>query len=571
MTGFREKSIFVWNDATIGDASRVVELLKAGNFEGAYLHSTHTTNWRTPSRVALARALKQAGFEVYGSCAVYATATAAATEGHQAAAIVNEYGLAGMVFDVESGRYEEPAAGPGLVRDLFTGYQEMTARPSAFCGWPFYHSTTNPDRIYHPVAVLIEAAKLADVVMPMAYPEGDNNPLAALAYLEAVWSQWRAYTSKPIVVAGRAFNGGGGLANASSIVPYAVRSRELGAIGMTWWSMEHALDKYNLPGVWQALAQTPKISDQSVEEPMENLYKSKAMLLLTDNAKWSNTAFAGYVGYVGKNLETEQPNQDLAPIERKARGEGKPFGVLYDFDMRYYTGNQTPRDPALWPPYNLDYPLKGFCEAIRARDIDFVVIRVMDPNDHTGKPGDAGWISYAAQTYVNNVFNFLKQNKPGVKLIVASSDAFMTQYAPAMKNWIGNWQNWIDQIVPAHDESYPRTTDKPWYLGAAETWHFWRYLNGPAMGLVLFNGDEAALREWSGAETQDPGTDGPGQDDGNNQTGDLAQVLELLRALHEQNNLILARLDLIDAGQDELARDHERIAADAAATRAHFR
>lgn len=91
------------------------------------------------------------------------------------------------------------------------------------------------------------------------------------------------------------------------------------------------------------------------------------------------------------------------------------------------------------------------------------------------------------------------------------------------------------------------------------------------MGLVLFNGTEEQFRGWSGAPVQDPGDDDDQGDDDNQQSTDLAQVLELLRALHEQNNLILARLDLIDAGQDELARDHERIAADAAATRAHFR
>ena len=143
MSQFEDKAIFIWNDFEIGSAAKITQMLIAANFEGAYLHSTHTSNWRTTSRTALAKALKAAGFAVYASCAVYGYASnPASSEGHQAAAIVNEFGLDGAIFDVESGAYEQTGA-DARVRSLFCAYQEMTGKPSAFCGWPFYHAPNN--------------------------------------------------------------------------------------------------------------------------------------------------------------------------------------------------------------------------------------------------------------------------------------------------------------------------------------------------------------------------------------------------------------------------------------------
>jgi hypothetical protein len=41
---FSEKSLFVWNDSTIGTPAQVAAKLQAAGFEGAYLHSTRVDN-----------------------------------------------------------------------------------------------------------------------------------------------------------------------------------------------------------------------------------------------------------------------------------------------------------------------------------------------------------------------------------------------------------------------------------------------------------------------------------------------------------------------------------------------
>jgi hypothetical protein len=502
MANFREKSIFVWNNHVIegGDPARIIARLREAGFEGAYLHSTHTTNWKSSSRIALARALKAAGFAVYASVAVYAKATAAAVEGQQSAGIVNEYGLDGCVFDVESGEYETPGA-EARVRALLSAYKANTAKPAAFCGWPFYHASNNPNRIYHPVGVLVEAMKIADYAMPMAYPSGDNNTPAALTYLDAVWRQWRTYTAKPLVIAGRACNDNAGQANAASIVPYALRARELGAVGMSWWDMEHALP---LPGVWDALAETPPISGNAGEpEPpgkddpvteKENPHKTNALGYLAKSVTdpgWANTGFEFFVGYGCKLDGVEKPNDDLAPMERKAAELGKPFVIALDFTVKYYTGQQYGLDESKWPAFNMDYPLQRFASIAANRQYQEIWINFTDALNHAGKPAGAPTLDFTLKTFLKKALEWAKANRPDLKLRVFTNWKFMDTEVADGPQWIHNHDTGVKQpaLTPL-DESYPQKDDKPGWLGAKPGGPFWWYTDR----LVMFDGDAAELR-----------------------------------------------------------------------------
>lgn len=494
MANFKEKAVFIWNDQTIGDAAKITQLLTEAGFEAAYLHSTNPGNWRTESRVALARALKAAGLAVYASVAVYGQNPSG--DGHQVAAIVNQYGLDGAVFDVESGEYETAGDAPARARALFTAYQQMTSKPSAFCGWPFYKSPATGSQ-YHPIGVLTEAMKLADVGMPMAYPDWGDAPTAVVRYLEATWKQWREYTGKPLVMAGRAYRDQYGWPTAAAVLAYDARARALGAAGMSWWVMELALDASRVPGVWGALAQTPKFnSDAPIPEPEVSMYKDNAIGLVTDKANWVNPNFNCIAGVAGESWYA--PNPDLKAIELKAAGEGggKPFVAVFRFSVDFYIRNQVPMDEALWTPPEKDEQFQMFVRAILNRNVKGVVVQVTNAKDHDGKVQAPNYFSFAAKIFCERAEDWVRKNK-GVPFFIGTSNAFIQQYAPEMNNWAHKFNSWIiqDAITPL-DMSYPQATDKPAQISTRPTWEVWQYLKSPM--LFLYNGSPAEMNAFLG-------------------------------------------------------------------------
>lgn len=272
MGNFREKAIFVWNDAVIGDADKITGRLLEAGFQAAYLHCENLSGWRTSSRVALAKALQSAGIHAYLSAAVYGRDPAG--EGRQAAEIVNDLCLDGAVFDIEAGLLETAADAPSRTRALLQTYAENTARPAACCWWPFYRNWNKPFNGYHNKLVLQAAMERCEVGIPMAYWSWGDAPDRACLYLDEVFEQWRELTDKPMVPAGRAYIGNGGTATAEAVLAYEARARELGALGISWWSMEHAV---KLPEVWDALSQTPGFTDD--ESGGGSMFENNALSL----------------------------------------------------------------------------------------------------------------------------------------------------------------------------------------------------------------------------------------------------------------------------------------------------
>lgn len=547
MANFREKAIFVWNDNSIGEPARIVAMLQTAKFEAVYLHYQNLLGWRTPSRIALAAALKTAGITVYASVAVYGQDPAG--DGRAAAAIVNQYGLAGCVFDVEAGLYETATDAPWRVRTMLQNYKQASLQPAAFCGWPFYHAPGNPARIYHNRDVLIEAMKIADVGMPMAYPEGTNTPAGAISYLEAVFSQWRVYTTKPLVIAGRAFNGGGGTSNPASIGPYTARALALGAVGVSFWDMEHAL---LISGMWDALTAIPRIATEPQPEPEEPSmsYKGKPIGLLTESAGWTNPAFGFIIGKAGGN--DSDPNPALKPIELQAAAEKLPFLALWDFHPQYYIEKQVGPNDANWPPLAEDKPYLKCVEAIRNRDCKALVIRVANNiNALDGEEIDKYWMSYSSQVFAGRMADWLAKNKPTCKVIIATSYPFLSAHAPGIANWIDKYPTMVTDNAPVLESqtSYPVATQKPGYLGN-NAYTLWQY----RANLVLSLLDLPALYTWLGFT---PGTvpREPG-DDGSGTTPPQTEILKALALLSDKVDRVAAQVETLTAAN---ANTHEAI------------
>ena len=253
------KSIYLWDLSAChgGDILKIVSDLVAGNFESVILHSTNVGNWRTTARIALTKALQATGIAVFGGCAVYGADPYG--EGKQAGLICKNLNLAGWIFDAESAFdvCDHPDSAAVHVLQEFSSNAQAGAL-KGWCWWALPHTPGKPASEYHPNSIL-RAAMLtgygdADFGMPMMYWSWGDDAASAVKYLNESFGQWRESTSKPIVPVGRAYIGDGGTAKSDAITAFEARARELGAVGVSWWSMQHALNTNALSGVWDALA-----------------------------------------------------------------------------------------------------------------------------------------------------------------------------------------------------------------------------------------------------------------------------------------------------------------------------
>lgn len=247
------KSIYIWQISACfgGDAVKIADALKLAGFQSAILHNAYLSSWRTAERIALVKALKAVGIVPIGGAAIYGAAPA--LEGTMAAEICKQQELPTFIFDAEGKFDASPAPDAAAVKLLQTFRSQAPGVQVGWCWWPFYRSPRSGTE-WHPKKVLQAALPLSDFGMPMAYWNWGDTADAAVRYLDEVWKQWREVTDKPIIPAGRAYLGDGGTARPAAITAFEKKARELGAQGITWWSLQHALNGTVLPGVWQALA-----------------------------------------------------------------------------------------------------------------------------------------------------------------------------------------------------------------------------------------------------------------------------------------------------------------------------
>jgi hypothetical protein len=249
-------------------------------------------------------------------------------------------------------------------------------------------------------------------------------------------------------------------------------------------------------------------------------WNTNAIGLVTKTAGWANPAFDFIVGYAGGDWTRKtdgtivyEPNVNLKSIELQARAEKKPFLALWDFDVEYYSTAQYMPDDTHWPPLDNDYPYKALVAALANRDIDGLVIRIMNRSNLAGKPELMSYVAYAAKQFVTRVNKWLYTTK-GLRqqTIVLTTDAFLRQDKNGAEENFYSWMKLdfpgiaVEQAAAGLVNSYPGDAEKPGAIGNT-SWKFWYYLWSPKTepklasrgnGLMLYNGDAAALRGYLG-------------------------------------------------------------------------
>jgi hypothetical protein len=251
------KSIYIWEIQEVygGNVAKIASTLKSAGFQSVILHEVNSFKWRTSARIALVSALKAVGISVYGGAAVYGANPV--LEGQQAAAICTDYGLTGFVFDAEAA-FDKVSGADSAAAKLIKEFRLKAPIGTlvGWCWWAFYQSKTGT--AYHPKNILWAAMAKgygnADFGIPMMYWSWGDTAIDAVKYLEESFKQWRAITNKPIIPAGRAYIGDGGTPNSAAMIAFEQRARQLGAEGITWWSMQHAINETALPGIWKTLS-----------------------------------------------------------------------------------------------------------------------------------------------------------------------------------------------------------------------------------------------------------------------------------------------------------------------------
>lgn len=265
------KDIFLWNVPRVsgGIPSAIAEKLVEGGFESVILKvadagNKHVTNMGSiirprwvecvlPETVRIIKATAQQlgkPLKVYGYGFLYGALPTA--EAHRAVSQTISLGLDGYVFDGES-RFEEKPNAVGNARLIGSIFRQgCPTTPAIFCGFAMFRSWTGGT--WHPEALHRAFMEWCDAGMPMSYWTGET-PSRALAILNESVRQWRLITDKPILPAGRAYNGDLGIARAEAMIAFDERAHELGLQGESWWSLEHAI-KLD-PSIWAALRSMP--------------------------------------------------------------------------------------------------------------------------------------------------------------------------------------------------------------------------------------------------------------------------------------------------------------------------
>lgn len=575
MAAFAEKAIFLWDCSVIegGDPAKITDLLVKANYQGVFLHWQNLDNWRSHFSPALINGLKAAGLAVYGSAAVYGANPT--IDGQQAGGIVNQFDLAGFVFDAEDPRYDSAGTANSNAVVMLLAYKSVTGKPCAWCWWPLLTSFDGK-RPYHNGETLRAAMTVADVAMPMAYWDG-SLPEAAVDYLNHSLEQWRKYTSKPVAPAGRAYTGDGSTPTAESIRAFEAQARALGSVGASWWSMQHAL---RLPGIWDALAGLPKFNGSNSGNPGEtHMWKDNALGVVVDGTMDASFAQLKAEGASFVTIEAGvgfTPNPALAEQIAKARSAGLAVILQY-----------TPF------PAMEDYTQQGIADAqvvflrnqIAGKVFHGLVISIErywtgEGTEESGKPKATDMnISTVASTLMNTFAHEL--GSKAIPVMIRTNDNFVQSYCKSLgSGWTdkfgffladwryrtraadGTWSVYtpylptptpVASLAALRAACPPDNAKNPLVPGNSPQLKFWEfsgdrfelpYIKGwdgkpKTVKTVIFNGDQAACFTWLNVQGTTPPPDDPGtgDDPGGDTPGgttDLTPVLEAVRGLAAQ-------------------------------------
>lgn len=293
---FFKKSIFLWNVPAIrgGDPEAISDLLVEGGFETVLIKAANGPykfvpnqesfpGWGENLRTELVETLHKRGIQVIGwgfnhGYNVPGEATVAIAQ-------VQQFDLDGWATDSEGTFDAQPGAESlaGLLTQTIK--TALPSIPLGACGWAFYFNPRKLAYAWHPKAVIQALMAHADVGIPMMYYDG-KGASAAQWYAQNSLPQWHGLTDKPIVPAGRAYNGDSGTADAAGVQAFTSEVLKQGCPGLTWWSFEHAI---KLSEVWNAIKTLPK------------MHTSRAVVSLGEWAQQVDQYLIGQ-GYAGPGL-----------------------------------------------------------------------------------------------------------------------------------------------------------------------------------------------------------------------------------------------------------------------------
>jgi len=262
------KQIFSWNVPAIynGNPEKFVDLLKDGGFEAVALKAgdgnrIHTLgsasgypSWGENVRQELVDALRAAGIRVYLWHFLYG----GDPKGELAVAVsqCQRFKPDGYIWDVE-GAFDIKIAAESNARLISRGLKAACPNTrQTLCWWALPKSPVSGTE-WHPIRVAKAWLETVDSAMPMDYWQG-SSAADAMSYLNKSLTIWRTITDKPLVPAGRAYDGDGGNATPDGIRAFANSvknsAHDLNLVGTSWWSLDKAIQN---PAVWAALKATP--------------------------------------------------------------------------------------------------------------------------------------------------------------------------------------------------------------------------------------------------------------------------------------------------------------------------
>jgi hypothetical protein len=174
-------------------------------------------------------------------------------EGQFAAKQVERLKLDGWEFDAEGAFDKQPNAAE-RAHVVASEFKAGTNKPGGWCSWPCFFSpyTSNKGTPWHPVDVAKRAMAVLDFAAPMVYWPNKGAYWAEF-WLNASYEQWRKFTPKPYVPAGRLYNGDGGTCDVPGIIAFSNRVRSLSLPGQSNWHFNSGLKVKEWWTAWKSV------------------------------------------------------------------------------------------------------------------------------------------------------------------------------------------------------------------------------------------------------------------------------------------------------------------------------
>ena len=272
---FESKGIFAWQlfKFSTEDPSDFTQKLVTAGFQSVIIKVAHGTSvFRTaPQGELLTDNLTKAqvdslhdhGISVVGYGRLFGQNPQG--EAEIAVSQCEELGLDGYVWDVEQ-EFEDSGNASGKARQIMEFFQSHTDNiPSGCCSWKLFRNPATGSN-WHDRRFVEAFMEFCEYGLPMIYWRGNTAENANQDLINSL-EQWHAFTDKPIIPVGRAYQGDGGDATVEAVLAFDQKARELGVKGITWWVLDQAASpRYKNGTIFEALKTTVQFGSGSQPE-----------------------------------------------------------------------------------------------------------------------------------------------------------------------------------------------------------------------------------------------------------------------------------------------------------------